>query len=190
MRRGDGSPTLQRSCVGKLANSGLIAGACLPRHPQRQQPIAPQSVSSPINDVLACDASRMVLAHVAQAHSQRGFAVLRHAGVKWPCEPPGTCPRPKGYCRPNGPAGTDISMSRLALILETPMSLQPEIREPLAKDCLQAAEGAVQSRSHSREAVLSRTTNQSSCARSIEAIESGEAFRPGLIPSTAPEPLP
>ena len=41
---------------------------------------------------------------------------------------------------PNWPAGTDISMSRLALILETPMSLQPEMCEHLAKDCLQAAE--------------------------------------------------
>ena len=41
---------------------------------------------------------------------------------------------------PNWPAGTDISMSRLALILETPMSLQPEMCWHLAKDCLQAAE--------------------------------------------------
>ena len=41
---------------------------------------------------------------------------------------------------PNWPAGTDISMSRLALILETPMSLQPEMCERLAKDYLQAAE--------------------------------------------------
>ena len=41
---------------------------------------------------------------------------------------------------PNWPAGTDISMSRLALILETPMSLQPEMSEHLAKDCLHAAE--------------------------------------------------
>ena len=31
-------------------------------------------------------------------------------------------------------------MSRLALILETPMSLQPEMCEHLAKDCLHAAE--------------------------------------------------
>ena len=38
------------------------------------------------------------------------------------------------------PAGTDISMSRLALILETPMSLQAEMCEHLAMDCLQAAE--------------------------------------------------
>jgi hypothetical protein len=38
---------------------------------------------------------------------------------------------------PNWPAGTDISMSRLVLILETPMSLC----EHLAKDCLQAADG-------------------------------------------------
>ena len=41
---------------------------------------------------------------------------------------------------PNWPAGADISMSRLALILETPMSLQPEMCGHLAKDCLQAAE--------------------------------------------------
>ena len=31
-------------------------------------------------------------------------------------------------------------MSRLALILETPKSLQPEMCEHLAKDCLRAAE--------------------------------------------------
>ena len=41
---------------------------------------------------------------------------------------------------PNWPAGTDISMSRLALILETPLSLQPEMCGHLAKDCLRAAE--------------------------------------------------
>jgi hypothetical protein len=44
--------------------------------------------------LLAADASRMVLA--CQAHSPGGFAALRHAGVKWPCEPPETCPRRRG----------------------------------------------------------------------------------------------
>jgi hypothetical protein len=53
---------------------------------------------------------------------------------------------------PNWPAGTDISMSRLALILETPMSLQPEMCERLAKDCLHAAERTDASRT--RELLL------------------------------------
>ena len=41
---------------------------------------------------------------------------------------------------PNWPAGTDISMSRLALNLERPMSLQVELCEHLAQDCVHAAE--------------------------------------------------
>ena len=52
-------------------------------------------------------------------------------------------PRDEGVLQtPNWPAGTDISMSRLTLILETPMSLQPERCEceHLAKDCFHAAE--------------------------------------------------
>src|SRR6516165_5785875 len=69
-------------------------------------------------------------------------------------------------------------MSRLALILETPMSLQPETCEHLAKDCLQAAE-------RTEAPPDSRDTSQAHwsgcrCARSIEA--QGRLCAPAPLP--------
>jgi hypothetical protein len=50
-------------------------------------------------------------------------------------------PRDEGVLQTsNWPAGTDISMSRLALILETRCHYNLEMCEHLAKDCPQAAE--------------------------------------------------
>ena len=65
-------------------------------------------------------------------------------------------------------------MSRLALILETPMSLQPEMCEHLAKDCLHAAERTEAARNAIAQAVatghLENTKRRSYCAVSLPNI--------------------
>ena len=83
----------------------------------------------------------MVLA-MCQGHSQRGFAALRHAGVKWLCEPPQTFPRRSCIADTliGQPGPISVCPGWHLLFFETPMSLQPEVCGILAKDWLHAAE--------------------------------------------------